>query len=84
MIDFILIAGLLLPVLVIIHYICTYIVSKMLELTSAFLDAGVDDGHPNDTRYVVHGIIHDLSSTERQADIRQTVPLTTWSVISLS
>lgn len=56
----------------------------MLELTSAFLNAGVDDGHPNDTRYVVHGIIHDLSSTERQADIRQTVPLTTWSVISLS
>lgn len=84
MIHFILIAGLLLPVLVIIQYICTYIVSKMLELTSAFLDAGVDDGHPNDTRYVVHGIIHDLSSTERQADFRQTVPLTTWSVISLS
>lgn len=56
----------------------------MRELTSALLDTCIDDGHPNDTRYVVHGIVHDLSGTERQADVRQTVPLTTCCVVSLS
>lgn len=65
MIDFIFIVGFLLFVLVIIYYICIYIVLKMLELIFVFLDVGVDDGYFNDIRYVVYGIIYDLFSIER-------------------